>query len=83
MKRIRIPDELAERIDLVRGLVPRDAWVRMQLEEVLDAGAGGGDLSDRSGTVRPAPTSAAPASAGAARSPAVSPAVRPPRPKGQ
>lgn len=39
MRRLRIADELAERIDAVRGDVPRDRWVARALEQALGSSA--------------------------------------------
>jgi hypothetical protein len=34
---VRIPRELADRIDRLRGLAPREAWVRDRLEKLVAA----------------------------------------------
>ena len=34
-KTVRIPGELCDLIDAVRGLVPREAWIRDQLERAV------------------------------------------------
>jgi hypothetical protein len=37
---VRLPDELRERIDAVRGDVPRERWVRRALEAALSEAKG-------------------------------------------
>jgi hypothetical protein len=32
---VRIPDDLAEKIDALRGLVPRERWIRAELEKLV------------------------------------------------
>ena len=34
---VRIPSEMVARIDRLRGLVPRETWVRDRLDKVLTA----------------------------------------------
>jgi hypothetical protein len=34
---VRIPDDLRDRIDVARGLIPREAWVRAACEAALVA----------------------------------------------
>lgn len=34
-KTVRIPGDLCDRIDAVRGLVPREAWIRQMLERAV------------------------------------------------
>jgi predicted transcriptional regulator len=35
MVNVRIPDDLRDKIDAVRGDVPRERWIRRALEQVL------------------------------------------------
>lgn len=46
---VRIPDDLRDRIDAARGLVPREAWVRATLEAALPPakGLGKGPVAPR------------------------------------
>jgi predicted DNA-binding protein len=36
MKTVRLPPEFVERIDRLRGSVPRERWVRERLAELLE-----------------------------------------------
>jgi hypothetical protein len=44
-KSIRLPDDLAERIDSVRGDVPRERWIKRLLERELRGAAPPEDMS--------------------------------------
>lgn len=49
MVTIRLPDELKARIDVVRGDVPRERWVRRALEATLsDPPTGAGPSGEKS-----------------------------------
>jgi len=59
MVTVRLSDELKARIDDVRGLVPRERWVRRVLEQALETrGAESGAKAD--GVSRALPTSRGP-----------------------
>lgn len=34
---VRVPDELIERIDKLRGLIPRETWIREEFTKHIDS----------------------------------------------